>query len=164
MSMLFLKLPQQFENHSKEILSDKCQDRNGSHQELENQNVARSQWKDVVQLLYHKSYHNAHWHIIQQMCMQRKEKPTESIFSGYDAMSEGPLRFPADFLLLSLETQTPQGTQVINCKHGHRKSWCWVVGKVMMILPLDYIGKGVINVRRGREGERDRERGTDSLR
>lgn len=36
-SMLFQKLPQQFtENHSKEILSDKCQDKNDSQQELEN--------------------------------------------------------------------------------------------------------------------------------
>lgn len=35
--MLFQKLPQQFtENHSKEILSYKCQDKNDSQQELEN--------------------------------------------------------------------------------------------------------------------------------
>ena len=35
--MLFQNFPQQFiENHSKKILGDKCQDRNDSHQELEN--------------------------------------------------------------------------------------------------------------------------------
>lgn len=48
-SILFQKLPQQFiENLSKEILSDKCQERNGSKQELE---VNRNLQEDVVYLL-----------------------------------------------------------------------------------------------------------------